>query len=674
MKKPIIFILITLISCTCVDAQDCDRLFTATINYSNPELYQNGELGMQYNNYQTGVYYKIFQRTNETVNTSCSAYDIKKPIIIVEGYDIMHQENTEDIYGLYINPYNGALGDQLRTEGYDIITLNWETPQAALQLNALILEQFIDHINDIKSSVEELIIMGVSMGGVLTRYALTDMESKDQLHQTKLFISFDSPQQGAHVPLGMQAFLYNNALAGLAVPEIADLYNTYISNGTQQLVQNNFFKTTNGQTASDPRHISFYNEINTLGNCNGYPKETKNVAIANGSLKGLPNNCFGTKCPGGAALVVAFDLGITTWSRVIGSAPGDSDIWGDGKNCFLYKETPYDLNSDWYLDVGTPPYDHLPGGYFPWFKLMEDEVIAAGGSVPFSWYENSSFITTISALDLSTNHSMLDLSAYGKQTILNNSPFDDIWWDTSHDDQRHTQWSSSLSTWIHEQIESVEENNGLKSGFNNKTVTSRTIESQSELHKAVNNLTVDGNIQVVNGGNLTVLAGNNITLKPGFYATEGTTFSAKIVNISEADCTVSDNLPHLSSSSSRQIAYTPNSTPSSFLVKDTVIQNTPIKIAYSGTIQFEELEKSDKILLNTLNVYPNPFQGEINLNTDLAVIEVLIFDQKGRLIETVQIDNGTKNVNFDLSHLNGGIYYLMTKGEKELNVTKIIKK
>src|SRR5690606_13123572 len=52
--------------------------------------------------------------------------------------------------------------------------------------------------------VQPNVVLGQSMGGVIARWALRDMEDKGQNHQTRLFISYDAPHQGANVPQGYQ--------------------------------------------------------------------------------------------------------------------------------------------------------------------------------------------------------------------------------------------------------------------------------------------------------------------------------------------------------------------------------------------------------------------------------------------------------------------------------------
>lgn len=50
----------------------------------------------------------------------------------------------------------------------------------------------------------ENVIIGQSTGGLVTRVALKEMEDNNEVHNTRLFVSYDSPQQGANVPLGYQ--------------------------------------------------------------------------------------------------------------------------------------------------------------------------------------------------------------------------------------------------------------------------------------------------------------------------------------------------------------------------------------------------------------------------------------------------------------------------------------
>lgn len=63
------------------------------------------------------------------------------------------------------------------------------------------------------------VVLGTSMGGIVSRYALGDMHAKHIVspvsnpdHDTRIYFSHDSPHWGVNVPLGMQALtrsMYN---------------------------------------------------------------------------------------------------------------------------------------------------------------------------------------------------------------------------------------------------------------------------------------------------------------------------------------------------------------------------------------------------------------------------------------------------------------------------------
>lgn len=94
------------------------------------------------------------------------------------------------------------------TNDYDIIYVDWKIGTDYIQRNALLLEEIIRWVNNNKEPlggiIQPNVIIGQSMGGLIARWALRDMENKGQNHQTRLFISYDSLHQGANVPLGYQ--------------------------------------------------------------------------------------------------------------------------------------------------------------------------------------------------------------------------------------------------------------------------------------------------------------------------------------------------------------------------------------------------------------------------------------------------------------------------------------
>ena len=75
-----------------------------------------------------------------------------------------------------------------------------------IERNAMLLVELLDIINTAKApnSPEQNVIIGPSMGGIISRYALNYMEANTIDADTRLYLSFDSPHLGANVPIGLQ--------------------------------------------------------------------------------------------------------------------------------------------------------------------------------------------------------------------------------------------------------------------------------------------------------------------------------------------------------------------------------------------------------------------------------------------------------------------------------------
>ena len=233
---------------------------------------------------------------------------IKKPLIVAEGFDmgsLLEPEKPEGIAG-YQDFKENILGsgNELRnlidgtSKQYDIIYIDWGNGVDYLQRNAYALESVIKWVNEEKlaaGSIEKNVVLGQSMGGVLARYALRDMEERGLNHDTRLFISHDSPQQGANIPVGLQ-YLYRNALNQFVrtnislggvyaniqllphkgIKQVDGYLNLLDAPAARQMLGN--FVTTN-YNIDNTVHDVFYNELRAKG----YPRLTRNLSISNGS-------------------------------------------------------------------------------------------------------------------------------------------------------------------------------------------------------------------------------------------------------------------------------------------------------------------------------------------------------------------------------------------------------
>ena len=268
--------------------------------------------------------YRIFYGDQNTNN------ELKKPAIIVDGFDPGDKRRIvtidcnsdcqkslkpfdplkyESIETLML--YNNKTKDlkaQLTALNYDVIIVNLPTYTNNLGQvidggaddifrNGRTLASFLQKINQditINGSTEKLVVIGPSMGGQITRYALAYMEKKQQEtnnviwnHNTRLWVSMDSPHQGASIPLATQGDLYFlGELLGKneAKSKYRDVIN---SKAARQMLLtiagagSNFYNTD---------HDIYNQELIASGvaNSNGYPVQNgiRKIAIANGSMSG----------------------------------------------------------------------------------------------------------------------------------------------------------------------------------------------------------------------------------------------------------------------------------------------------------------------------------------------------------------------------------------------------
>src|SRR5690606_10182459 len=144
---------------------------------------------------------------------------LDKPIFLVDGFDPGDGRDITGLYDLLGFDDNGTtsnLGDLVRTEGFDVVILNFpiytRMADAAvidggvdfIERNAMLLVELINTINAQKVGTAENVIIGPSMGRLISRYALNYMENQNMNHETRLWISFDAPHHGANVPIGFQ--------------------------------------------------------------------------------------------------------------------------------------------------------------------------------------------------------------------------------------------------------------------------------------------------------------------------------------------------------------------------------------------------------------------------------------------------------------------------------------
>ncbi len=168
---------------------------------------------------------------------------LRKPLIVVEGYDphthnplIINLSGNTDLFDflgvnragnpvfggiewgnqIFPNPFN--LNDQLDIADYDLIYVDYNDGTDDITRNAKLFQEVIRWVNARKELVvpffrEENVVLGLSMGGLVARYGLADMEKKrrngeaNNNHEVRMLITHDSPHRGANVPIAMQSLV-----------------------------------------------------------------------------------------------------------------------------------------------------------------------------------------------------------------------------------------------------------------------------------------------------------------------------------------------------------------------------------------------------------------------------------------------------------------------------------
>lgn len=281
----------------------CSLLITAQTSFTStivPDLSAYGESV----NYPGEGEYAIF-------NSSDDIFD--KPLILVDGFD---PGDTRTITGLYdLLNYEGTSGtlnlaDLVLAEGFDLVVLNFPVYTRAadgatvdggadyMERNAMLLVDLLNIVNATKVGDAQNVIIGPSMGGIISRYALNYMEANNLDADTRLWISFDSPHHGANVPIGLQHQLNYLAFSpDTNAVELQPLINGLLkSSAARQLLIDHFeshletgseieFDPLKTLPESHPFRDVFETNINSF-NASGFPENVRKVSIINGSGEG----------------------------------------------------------------------------------------------------------------------------------------------------------------------------------------------------------------------------------------------------------------------------------------------------------------------------------------------------------------------------------------------------
>jgi pimeloyl-ACP methyl ester carboxylesterase len=378
--------------------------------------------------------YQLFMDTTNGV--------LDKPIFLIDGFDPGNTRNINAIYQLLNYNSGSNLADYLRSQGFDIVILNFPNytrPNTTttvdggadyIQRNAFVLVELIKQINTQKVGTQKNVVIGPSMGGLIARYALRYMEINNLVHNTRLYISFDSPHLGANVPIGFQHVLNYLAFGPLNYTEFQPVVNSYFkSPSSRQMLIDQFEGHLQSNSLYDfntnivlPTGKSgfrdvFQNELNAMG----FPQTTRNVSISNGASNGATTGTSGMA-------VMAHTFNTSSTSRAIidlkftptANQTLQVSRFQGQTSIFNNWITIYNSTANSKSPTYTNGLDAAPGGRYDMYSLQN----AFTSSALLTEFFNSlltqyfCFIPTLSAMAITSTNNL-----YAPITATSNTPF-----------------------------------------------------------------------------------------------------------------------------------------------------------------------------------------------------------------------------------------------------------
>jgi hypothetical protein len=434
-----------------------------------------------------------YARGTMTIRYSNPSLGLRKPLIVAEGFDsgkILSPESSFGDHGLQ-NFRSDIIDNSPQLQAllfdnpqFDIVYVDWEDGTDNIKKNALLLKQVIREVNARKvAGADKNVVLGQSMGGLVARWALKDMEQNNENHQTKLFISHDSPHLGVNVPLSFQYLarhlrdLYLKTGITAATVEFVQFLSggvrpTYaLGMADQPAARQMLINYVNGNNQIDNTiHDQWQNELKAKGYPQGFAgNPLKVIAISNGNQCGSSqtlsagsslvyiNGKLNTRFLGdiaGQYLAPLIGGLLGQPALLLGVVPGRNDIKfevelnatanGGGNRVYKNKITytkkilwliPLTVNitdKSYNAPAGMLPYDSFGGG---WFAIPT--INSSANSNAFFKYNISAsnaplfnFVPTPSSLDIGGGNVALTQSDYEARYVASappaapkNSPF-----------------------------------------------------------------------------------------------------------------------------------------------------------------------------------------------------------------------------------------------------------
>jgi cytochrome P450 len=341
---------------------------------------------------------------------------VVNPVIIAEGfpggypydylYDLVNQCGTLE---------------KLLGAGYDVVLLSFANGLGTMQSNADVVTACIRQAMSFTKA--PLVVGGVSMGGLITRFALTQLEAHGFPHNTRLFLTIDTPHGGAYTNYADQWLAQYLAPASAEAAAVAAMLD---APSNQQFMMG---WVNDGTAQPSPLRTEFLRELDGMG---GYPQLPTRIAVSCGRGDGQRSIQPG-------ATLLTWDGGPFAALQLSSLAEGSNAVVGQGYSFLSDSATPP------YLSVTSPfSWEGAPGGLNVYNAVAADIVNSIGFGPLRDPVPSTCAVPTLSAFDIDPAKYSPFASVPAPNTGA--SPFHDYMW--SVENLPHLTITPAVSEWL----------------------------------------------------------------------------------------------------------------------------------------------------------------------------------------------------------------------------------
>ncbi len=345
---------------------------------------------------------------------------LRRPILITEGFPGGHSAQY-----LYEMVDQHHLLRRWQQAGRDVVMIGFDNGSQAIEANAAVVRAAIDYVAGCTD--DTVVVTGWSMGGLVARYALAQMEHEGVDHHTEVFLTVDTPHgRGAYTTVAGQWFCQQ---FGHLSPAIAAANAVLSSTANDQFLG---LRVHDGNVGPSAARLAFLEDLAAVG---WYPQRPRRLAVACGTGAGAvgatpPAEPMMTWLTNGFGDVVLNHLS-STGSITIGT--------GSTMGAIDASPTPLTASS-------AACWEIAPGSREAYFDAVVVPVRSLGiGEVTVS-LEVGCSMPTVSALDLGIDP-FAAIPAPG--AVL--SPFHDF--TTADVNQHHLQLTADMADWIFDRVD-----------------------------------------------------------------------------------------------------------------------------------------------------------------------------------------------------------------------------